>query len=183
MERNQGGDELHQEPERGEVLKINAIVIPANDEEPLRQDQIDTGRLADYQERVGGPIQVINLDDPPASLYLNEEGKLVELPVNRRATLLLWGHHRGLRYEDIIVGDAFLVGVPDRRGRDTNVPDEFIKMLLHARRFRTEVQTYGDPQWYGNRLSFENWAEAYGYVLSLGRRWTLVENVRVVAEE
>jgi len=183
MEREHQDDELHLTPERGETLKIGAVIIPADEEQPLRQNRIGAASLADYQRIVGGNIEPLRLSSPLSSIYFNEEGKLLDLPANRRATLLLWAHNRSFRYGETLVGDAFVVGPLDRAGRDTDVPAELVTMLFEAQRFRCEVQTDGDPNWYTNSRRFDNWTDAYAYVLAVGHRWTRVADVRVVPEE
>jgi hypothetical protein len=170
-------------PEEGERLKINTIIIPADNELAMRLDEIGASHLPDYQAVTGGLIERVGLDNPPSSLYFNEEGKLLELPLNRRATLLLWMHNPAFRYQDLIVGDALLVGPADREGYDTNVPDALAATLFETKRFRTEVQVHGEGGWHGNDLRFDNWVNAYSYVLDLERRWTQVQDVRVVPEE
>ena len=169
-------------PEEGERLSINSIVIPSGEEYELRQDEIGSSTLPDYQRRVGGLIEHIGFNQPAASMYVNEEGKINELPLNRRATLLVWMHNPAFRYQDIIVGDALLTGPADEHGRDTNVPDELSRTLFEAKHFRPEVQVYGESGWHTNSRRFDNWVDAYSYVLDLGRRWTSVEDVRVVPE-
>ena len=170
-------------PEEGERLKIHSIIIPADNELAMRQAEIGASHLPDYQAVTGGLIELVGLDNPPSSLYFNEEGKLLELPMNRRATLLLWMHNPAFRMRDVIVGDALMVGSVDSEGYDTSVPDELAKMLFEAKRFRPEVQVYGEDAWHGNQRRFDNWMDAYGYVLDLERRWTQVRDVRVVPEE
>jgi hypothetical protein len=169
-------------PEEGERLRINGIVIPADEELGVRQDQLGASNLPDYQRVVGGLIEHLALENPASGMYFNEEGKLRDLPLNRRATLLMWMHNPAFRYEDFVTGDALLVGPVDPNGYDTNAPDDFAQMLFEARRFRAEVETYGEAGWHGNERRFDNWVDAYSYVLDLGRRWTSVRDVRVVPE-
>lgn len=173
---------LNKGPEEGERLKINTIVIPANEQVEVRQEQIGPSNLPDYQRLAGGFIERVTLDDPASEMYFNEEGKLHELPLNRRATLLLWMHNPAFRYADYIAGDAFLVGPVDSDSYDTSVPDGFVRTLLEARRFRAEVQPQGEAGWYGNDLRFDNWVNAYSYALRLGQGWTQVADIRVVPE-
>lgn len=169
-------------PEEGERLRIGAVVIPASEEYDVRKDDIGSSNLPDYQRRVGGLIEHIGFEQPAASMYINEEGKINELPINRRATLLLWMHNRAFRYQDVVVGDALLTGPADGKGNDTNVPDQLLQVIFDAKRFRPEVRVYGEEGWHGNNRRFDNWAHAYSYVLDLGHRWTSVEDVRVVPE-
>lgn len=63
---------------------ITAIVLPADMNQPIRQQQIEPSDLATYRELVGGNLEVVELFRPSASLYINEEGKLNDLPLNQR---------------------------------------------------------------------------------------------------
>lgn len=184
MERtpHQGG-ETPRTPEQGELLRINTIVIPAGDRQPLRLDQVNPTSLGDYQQLVGGHIETVPLDDPPTNMYLNEEGKLDQLPINARATLLLWMHNKAFRYNDYIAGDAFLTGPINEDSTDTSVSADLVRMLTEAGQFRVELQTAGDPEWYGNLRRFDAWTDAYAYALTLGQHWSQVEDMRVVPED
>ena len=174
-----GGEDLPLSAEQREALHVNTVVIPADDDIPLRRQQLEATDLDAYRSLVEGKLEVLSLERPTASMYLNEDGKNLGLPVNARATMLLWAHSKQLRFQDYIVGDVFLTGPVDPHGWDTSVPDE-LTALLDAERLRIEVQTYGDPQWYGNDLRFADWTAAYAYALDLARRWTAVEDIRVL---
>lgn len=182
MEHNMSG-ELSEGAERREGLHINSIVIPADDEQPLRQAELSFGGLADRQELVGGFIQGVDLPDPPARLYFNEEGKLMQLPPNKRATLLLWTHNPAFRYQDFIVGDAFIVG-PARRSADTSVPDEYVHALFGATHFRVEVRPRGEAEWQAHPERFDDWVTAYEHAVGWsGAMPRHMLSVRVVPEE
>jgi hypothetical protein len=181
MEQNHGGENLDEQPEHGEQLRINSIIIPAVETDELRQDQLGSVSLDDRQQLVGGLIEPIDLTQPPARMYVNEEGKMLGLPVNRRATLLAWAHNRAIRYHDVIVGDAFLVGRVEH-GRDTPVSDEFVETLFEATRFRAEVLARGHEEWREQGAIFDSWIRAYDYALRLGRDTDRVADVRVVRE-
>lgn len=56
------------------------------------------------QDAVGGWIEAVYLGD--AVMYVNEEGKLLKLPVNTMATDLYADHHGPY---DIIVGDVVVL--------------------------------------------------------------------------
>ena len=182
MEKNHGGEGLDSTPEQGERLRINSIVIPAVETDELRQDELDATSLAERQGLVGGLIEPLDLVEPPACMYMNEEGKQLELPVNRRATLLAWVHNRDFRYRDVIVGDVLLVGRADKHGQDTTVPDEFIELIFTATRLRAEVRLQGDDEWREQGAIFDTWMRAYDYALRLGRDTDRVADVRVVRE-
>jgi hypothetical protein len=164
MERNPE-EEQPTSREQGEILRINSIVIPADEGQSLDQHQLKPASLADYQELVGGYIEAVDLTHPPARMYVNEEGKLRGMPVNRRATMLLWMHNRAFRYGDIIAGDAFLVGPVGRGSNDTTVPDEYTRVLFEAQSFHVEVQMHGDQEQRRQMWPFESWDEAYGFAL------------------
>ena len=174
-----GGDDLPLGAEQREGLHIDTIVIPADDEMPLRRQQLDTTNLSAYRGLVEGNLEVLSLEQPAATMYLNGDGKICQLPVNVRATMLLWAHVKELRFQDYIAGDVFLTGPVNHDGWDTSVPDE-LDTLLDAQRLRIEIQTYGDPQWYGNDLRFDAWTVACAYALDLARRWAAVEDIRVL---
>jgi hypothetical protein len=177
MQHHEG--EPNQTPEQRERLLIDTILIPADEREPVRLNEVEP-RLTNYQQLVGGYIEAISLEQPPLNLYLNEEGKVNELPTNRRATLLLWMHHPAFRYADYVAGDAFLTGPTDSSGNDTDVPGSFAQVLLRNNSFRVEVQTHGDSAWHGSTRTFDNWVAAYSYALRLGQRLPGIEDIRVV---
>ena len=162
---------------------ITAIVIPADPNEPIRLEEIERSDLAAYRRLVDGNIELVTLERPPASLYFNEEGKLVDLPLNPRATALLWVHNSAFRQRDSIMGDAFILGPPDRQSYDTTAPEELVRLLLHTERYRVLVQNEGDEQFYGQLRTFDSWFEAYAQGITLAtRRWSQVEEIQVVAE-
>jgi hypothetical protein len=151
------------------------ILIPSCEAKPLVLQEFKS--LDDYQAEVGGDIQLIELAGPPSSLFLNEEGKLRELPVNQRATLLLWLHNRPFLLRDEICGDAILLG-PTYWGETQDVPPSFVAMLLQSQRFVIEVRVQRDPaDWtiFPRRRGFETWVDAYGYALMCTRLNDVIE--------
>jgi len=59
--------------------------------------------LRELQGFVGGSIELIQFVD--ATLVVNEEGKIDDLPYNPLATAI---YHNGYKTNDFIAGDAFL---------------------------------------------------------------------------
>ena len=165
MERNPS---LPPSSEQGEGLRINSIVIPADDEQSLQQSPLLAGGLADRQQLVGGSIQAVNLGEPRARLYFNEEGKQIGLTPNKRATLLLWVHNPAFRGMDFIVGDAFVVGPVGRGSTDTSAPGEYVQTLFEATRFHVEVRPYGDAEWQEHPERFDDWIRAYEHAVGWG---------------
>lgn len=62
--------------------------------------------LEELQKLVGGYIERIAMSDGQA-MYVNEEGKIKDLPYNIKATTMLKMH--GLIPDDYIVGDVVVV--------------------------------------------------------------------------
>lgn len=158
---------------------ITAIVIPVDPEQSLRREQISPSDVNAYRAVVGGTLEVVAFDRPPAALYINQEGKLDGLNVNARATVLTWIHNSNLRGHDVIVGDALLVGPPDPTSHDSSVPEEYLRLLLNPGTFSVEVQIHDDEQWYGNEQVFGDVFAAYAAGIDLAQRWTHVVHVRV----
>lgn len=161
---------------------IEAIVVPVEPEQPIRLQQLDKHDLDAYRQVVGGNLEVVNFNRPPASLYFNEEGKLARLRLNARATALLWVHNSAFRGQDVIVGPAFIVGPPDSKGDDTSAPEDLADLLLHTRRYRLQLQTKDDKRWSSDNQVFTDWFDAYQYAMQLTRSWSGIEEVRVVPE-
>lgn len=163
MVRNHESEPGHS-PEQREGLYINSVVIPADDEQPLRQGELPKEGLAERQQLVGGFIQGVDLGEPAARLYCNEDGKYMQLPVNRRATFLLWVHNPPFRNQDFIVGDAFLVG-PAKHSADTSVPDEYVQTLFKATSFHVELRQEGSDEWQRHPQQFDDWVAAYEHAI------------------
>jgi len=105
-----------------------ALLIPV--EGPLEEIELvpDGGaQLDQLQQLVGGYIQAVNLPEQiesDATAYINEEGKLTGLPLNRRASIFMMG---ALMTGDFIVGPFLLCGFDPKRGVNTDVPDDVIE--------------------------------------------------------
>lgn len=155
------------------------IVIPVVEEERISRVEVD--HFTDYQKVIGGYFQVIELANPSASLYMDEEGKMKGLPLNHRATLLMWLHNPAFRQRDYVCGPALLLGQPDRGGVTQSVPQSLEALLFGTVKYKFEVQTVDDPDaWNSNQKRYDDWVDAYNEALSLAERWMAVERVRVV---
>jgi hypothetical protein len=87
---------------------------------------------------------------------------------------------------DILVGDVALVGSRAGSGSMTDLPIDFLSLLLATQRYRIEIRTVAEPkEWYGNQARFDTFFQAtiYGVDLADRDRWTEVCDVRVVAAE
>lgn len=90
-------------------------------------------QLKDYQQVVGGLIEAVRLFDytyenEVATIYVNEEGRLIDLRINAVAgglSFLLNG-------EDILFGNAIVVGASDDEGYDLDVPEWIVEFIKHV---------------------------------------------------
>lgn len=104
---------------------IKVLVVPADLSKPIEVREV-LPHLDAMKPLVDGWLEVVALAAPPASCYLDEEGKLRHKPLNQRATALVQRHNA--RFADFIAGDAFVCG-PPRAGVDTDCPDEYLKLV------------------------------------------------------
>lgn len=162
---------------------LSAIFIPADEQEPLRLEEFEADDLDARQQLVGGSFEVFRLEGPAADLYVKKDGKLMVMPINRRATLVLWAHNHPFRGQDVIAGDAFILGNPDDEDNATTAPQELIDLLLHTERYRVLVRNQGEEQFYGTLRTFDSWVEAYSYGIQLTWRLSQIVDFRVVGEE
>jgi len=109
---------------------INAIVIPPGDEPgvvgPISQD------LQTLKAIVGGYIEAVYTayDDhgrPRVTLWCNEDGKILGLPINRRATAL-WYALNGGPTGYTLNGPVLVTGSDDGQGDILDVPDMLIDL-------------------------------------------------------
>lgn len=156
------------------------IYIPADEAAPLEFRLF--GQVTEYQEAVGGWFECIDLPDPAATFFVNEEGKVINLPLNRRATLLWWANYQPARGVDAFMGDVVLLGQPDEDGDTQDVPAELVTLLMKSDLYRYEVETVDkEGKWYGNQSRFDNYFDAANAALGLLDRWMLATDIRVVA--
>jgi hypothetical protein len=155
------------------------IVIPVDESEPIFRKQF--GAFTDYQETIGGYFQPIDIQSPEATIYVDEEGKLKHLDVNRRATILAWLHNPAFRGRDVLCGTVVIIGPPDSEGDTTDVPQSLDDLLFETIEYKYEVQTADSAiAWNGNQMRYTYWLDAYNDALALADRWMAVEAIRVV---
>lgn len=156
------------------------IYIPADEAAPLEFRLF--GQISEYQEAVGGYFQCVDIDAPAATFFVNEDGKVISLPLNRRATLAWWMLYSPARDVDAFMGNVIILGQPDDEGDTQDVPAELVTLLMKTDLYKYEVRTVDrDDKWYGNMSTFDDYFEACNAALSLLGRWTLANDVRVVA--
>lgn len=92
------------------------VVIVESKKKPVVQSIDDT--LASMQQIVGGSIQAVYPFEEPVALICNDEGKLLNLPLNRALR-----DSTGAIY-DIVVGTFFLCAAPVDSDRFEGLTDE-----------------------------------------------------------
>ena len=99
--------------------------------------------LKSLQNAVGGYVQVIELEDD-FTMWVNEEGKLLNLPVNEIATVI-WEVRFGLD-TDIICGDVVFTGGMDEDGETLTISEANVQRLAELveglKSTRTITQVY-----------------------------------------
>lgn len=77
------------------------------------------------RDAVGGLIQPVDLK-PDLTVWLNEEGKLIGMPVNLIGTHM-W--ERSFGQTDVLVGDVVFTGSSDDEGETLPLPNEWLVQL------------------------------------------------------
>ena len=101
------------------------VVVVEPKKKPMVQDV--GSDLKSMQKIVGGSIQAIYPFDEPVALICNEEGKLLNLPLNRALR-----DNEGNVY-DIISGTFFLCAAPPNSDHFAGLTDQQVK--THMERF------------------------------------------------
>ena len=124
-------------------------------------------------------FDVVDLEAPPASFWLNDEGKLIGLSVNSRATTLLWAFSKPWVGHDYLCGDILVLGHSDDEGNTTAAPAELVHLVMEVKSFMIEVQTAGSDAWSSNHMLFTDWFSAGAFAIDLGIRWAAVTATRI----
>ena len=98
------------------------VVVVEPKKKPMVQD-IDAG-LESMQKIVGGSIETVYPFDEPVALICNEEGKLMNLPLNRALR-----DNEGNVY-DIISGTFFLCAAPPDSDRFAGLTDQQVETYM-----------------------------------------------------
>ena len=98
----------------GKIIKLNGKVVDV-----VVEDYKDMQRAVDgYIERL--PVE----DRHGVTVYCNEEGRVQELPINMTACLWLLRNNMYPSMDYPIHGDVLVVGLPNKDGEDTNIPED-----------------------------------------------------------
>ena len=97
---------------------------------------LSTNEYNQLRDAVGGLIQPIDLK-PDLTVWLNEEGKLISLPINLVGTHM-WERTYG--QTDILVGDIVFTGNSDEEGETLSLSHAWLVQLQEfAARLRKSV--------------------------------------------
>lgn len=91
--------------------------------------------LSDMQRCVGGYIEVLNVTiaGHPCSIFLNEEGKLIDLPINSlMMQLIIDSDKLSLFPGDYLAGDILVLGGVDGGGNTLSLDPEAMEVLMAA---------------------------------------------------
>lgn len=98
-------------------------------------------QLSDYQSAVGGLIEIVKLYDAFgndfATGYVNEEGHLLNLPLNGFGGSLSFM----LGNNPLLVGNMIVVGVGNDEGYDTNIDEQLLDFIKRVLPEHKEIQS------------------------------------------
>jgi hypothetical protein len=150
-------------------------LIPADNSKPLEVQDFD-----DLEKVLGGSIERFPINRPDASLVQLEAAPYLELPTNRRGTLIRWAHATFTRGRHVTIGEVILLGPLSDQGTYEDVPVWFEKLLLETEHFQVHAQFIEDMLWRQHERVFDDWQQAYTSVLLHAERNAFVNHVRVV---
>ena len=103
------------------------LAITLNTEGEAKEVELVEGesQLDKLQEAVGGWVQAVDFT-PNLTIWVNEEGKLIGLPINPMATFL-WEKYFGLT--DFICGNVIFTGGTGDEGETLGLNEETAKEL------------------------------------------------------
>lgn len=160
---------------------VTGILIPHDTTLAIHKIELET--LADYQQVVGGFIEMIHLADHQLVIIANEEGKLRSLALNSRATYLWWLLNPPLIGNDELAGDVLLVGEVESE-KITSAPPKLITLLFKSRSFQVQVLLSREFEtWVAIGPPVDDFLEATARALKLMEVWTSPYDVDVVATE
>lgn len=158
---------------------VTGIVIPAAADQPLELREF--AKLEDYQSAVGGLIEVLDLPDIGTTVYVNDEGRVRKLPHNARVSFFRWYWSPLTRASGMLAGDAALVGMPNRAGESTDVPEHVRELLLSPAFFALEMRTDAHPGWQCGSTALPDYWSALVWTMMLTEHFTGLRDVRIVS--
>lgn len=161
---------------------IKGIYFPCDEDKPAELVTVDQSDYRNIQKYTSGPFGAFDAFRPSCSIFYSDEGKIYNLPLNRKASLFLWVHRTEFRNYDALLGDVLILGPADEEtGESQSVPDELVELIFNTTEYKYMVKVTGESGWHGNGRRYDNWIDAYNDALALATRWLKVEHCKVVA--
>lgn len=85
---------------------------------------------SEINNAVGGWIEAVSFGDKPYFAYINEEGKINNLPENNAATSLWYDSGQRVLLGDYIAGNAVFFGLVDDEGYNTDIPSILLTDII-----------------------------------------------------
>lgn len=103
-------------------MTIDVVTIEVDG--TIKPETIESG-CEPLQQRVGGWIEAVAVAGNPAdvTLWVNEEGKLIGLPVNELGTQLWYLLSPQMDGLDVLCGPVVVTGGCDSEGNTLSIPD------------------------------------------------------------
>ena len=158
---------------------VTGIVIPHETNRALQKVEFEG--LTDYQTAVGSYIETVKMDGHELVIVADEDGKVKQLPINRRATCLWWLLNPVEIGGDFLVGDVVILGA-GRAGSMNDVPASLAALLSESTSFQVKVcLSKGFDTWIPIGEPVADFFEATTRALKLMEVWRPPEEVKVVA--
>lgn len=111
---------------------ITALFIPVDRRRLIDVMEIESSvDVVTYRQLVGEVAQIC-LDHPFANLYCSRHALSENLPLNVRATTLLWRHSAEFHHRFTLHGPVLLTGAAGGDGHDTDIAAEYLAHLVEA---------------------------------------------------
>lgn len=156
---------------------VRGIYIPSDVSAPLEARELT--KLEDYQQAVDGSIEAVDVPDLGITIYVNEEGLLRHLDFNAKATFLWWHYVPTARQQAILVGNAVIVGIPDKNGNSTDVPEAASRLLMQHARYAVVLQLT-DGSMLGMKHAHDDFFETIMWASVIEERRDDVEGALVI---
>jgi hypothetical protein len=104
---------------------MKAIAITTNGEIAFIEMNESDSMYEKMKNFIGGWAEAVGLKNL-GHMYVNEDGKRLDLPINHMATAV-YSAFTGI--SDIIVGNVMIFGMPDDEGQETSVSEELISIF------------------------------------------------------
>ena len=108
---------------------MKALLVTTDKEVQVIDKDFD---LKAIQEYVGGWIEAISFgpDNDHFFAYVNEEGKMKDLPENEIVTHFWYNSGQTILLGDYVAGNVLFFGEVDESGDETDVPDDVIEFFI-----------------------------------------------------